>query len=646
MNIDFNWTDRDQITNYLIKRYGDDSVALLATYQTFKGKSIVRELGRVLGLPKEDIDTIVREPHASNKHHPLSHSIFKYGRALQGFPQHLSIHAGGLIIAKNELSRYGSRQLMPKGFAITQFDMHHASQMGFHKLDILSQRGIGHIGDAVKIVRQNKGSIIKIHDLHLIKNDRLTLRQLASGDALGCFYIESPAMRGLLHKLKCNSYPDLIAAASIIRPGVAKSGMMQAYIRRRLGARFSYLHPVLANLKDTFGIMVYQEDVMQVVSAFAGFDLYQADMLRRLMTGKQKDRSVLTKLRSTFVRSALSRGHQRSLVLEIWRQIQSFSGYAFCKAHSATYAAESMQSLYLKAHYPAEFLVAVINNFGGFYSTEVYVRALQKVAQVHPPCLNRSKYLTSISGDDVYLGFVHVKGLQKSTVRIIADARAKHGWFRTLAGAMKRLQISLAQWQLLISVGAMAFTKREKYDLHREVLRVSNSGENQTATLFDVEVPDCTGVHDPESSHQTALDEMATLGFSLDSPFRLLREALAPNIVLASQMTAYQNRQVQMAGYFIIHKPVTTANGKHMCFAAFEDPQGDYFDTIHFPAVLDKYPLHGRGLYLLEGKVVTEFDFPSLEVQALQRLPIADIDHQKDEDHYATFRRSQPMGPI
>ena len=229
-DIDFSWDERDDVTDYIFKRYGKEHTALLATYNTFKGKSIIRELGKVFGLPKADIDLIVDYPMDTDRHHHFAKHIFRFGKLIEGFPNYLSIHAGGILISEKPLNYHTALQLMPKGFPIVHFDMYGAEDIGYHKYDVLSQRGLGHIKDAVKLVEINQGKAIDIHKVEEIKNDRNVRRQLKSGQCIGCFYIESPAMRGLLTKLKCDNYIHLVAASSIIRPGVAKSGMMREYI--------------------------------------------------------------------------------------------------------------------------------------------------------------------------------------------------------------------------------------------------------------------------------------------------------------------------------------------------------------------------------------------------------------------------------
>ncbi len=623
-DLDFNWSDRDVLLTYMHDRYGHDRVALLATYQTFKGRAIVRELGKVLGLTKKQMDVIVNQPMAQHKHHPMADRIFQWGRAIQQFPSHLSIHAGGVIIGAKPITTFGAKQPMPKGFSVSQFDMRHAEMIGFHKYDVLSQRGLGHIRDTMDAVAGKQGLRLDLRQMDMVNQDRQTLLQLASGDALGCFYIESPAMRGLLTKLRCRNYLDLVAASSVIRPGVAKSGMMQTYLRRRQGQPYHYLHPVMENLSDTYGVMIYQEDVMLVVHQFAGFDLHHSDLLRRLMTGKQKDRTTLRHLRHKFFKAARARGHDKKVTAELWRQIKSFSGYAFCKAHSATYAAESMQSLYLKAHYPVEFLVAVINNFGGYYRTEVYFRGLQKHgAQLHLPCLNASRYLTYCQGIDVQLGLVHIKHLRRSTVEKIADAR-REGQLLTLDDTLDRIAITTQQWMILIDAGALDFLQLRRAAMHRAVLL--RQRYSRQSSLFDrplTVVPD-----DGEEAISRARSEWRSFGFTLHSPFRWLESHHLLDTITAAEMSSYANRYVYMVGYYVIHKPVTTDKGEHMCYGTFWDQKLDFFDTVHPPSMIDTMPALEEGMFYLEGKILLSFGFPTLEAKKVTRLPMP---YQEDE---------------
>ena len=624
-DIDFSWDERDDVTDYIFKRYGKEHTALLATYNTFKGKSIIRELGKVLGLPKSDIDLIVSEPHATDRHHPFARHIFKYGKLIEGFPNHLSIHAGGILISEEPLSYHTALQMMPKGFAISHFDMYGAEDLHFHKYDILSQRGLGHIKDAVTLIAQNQGRAVDIHSVEKIKQDMKVRKQLKSGKCIGCFYIESPAMRGLLSKLRCDNYVSLVAASSIIRPGVAKSGMMREYIHRfHHPESFTYIHPIFEeHLGETYGVMVYQEDVMKIVHHFAGLDLDESDVLRRIMSGKKKSSDTFYELREKYFRNCEQRGYPEALALEVWRQVESFSGYSFCKAHSASFAVESFQSLYLKTYYPKEFMVAVINNFGGFYSTEVYVHEARMCgANIEAPCINHSTYLTTIYGDDIYIGFCHIHSLEKKVAMRIIHEREDSGNFISLDDFVSRIDISKEQLELLIRIGAFRFTGHNKYALMWEKNAVHNPQvkHNGSGYLFGMDSEDYDLPVLEETDHEQAFDEMELLGFPLCSPFRLLQTEFRGDLQV-QELGQSIGRRVRMVGYFIARKNVTTSNRKLMNFGTWIDSEGAFFDTTHFPPSLARYPFRGKGCYLIEGKVVEDFGFPSLEVDKMERLP-------------------------
>ncbi len=623
-DIDFSWDERDDVTDYIFKRYGKEHTALLATYNTFKGKSIIRELGKVFGLPKADIDLIVNEPLATEKHHSFAKYIFRFGKLIEGFPNYLSIHAGGILISEESLFYHTSIQMMPKGFPVTHFDMYGAEDLEFHKYDILSQRGLGHIKDAVKLVASNQGKAVDVRNVELIKQDLQVRKQLKSGQCIGCFYIESPAMRGLLTKLACDNYVQLVAASSIIRPGVAKSGMMREYISRFHDPdSFTYIHPIFEeHLGETYGVMVYQEDVMKIVHHFAGLELDESDVLRRIMTGKKKSSDTFTRLREKYFSNCKQRAYPDDLTQEVWRQIESFSGYSFCKAHSASFAVESFQSLYLKTYYPKEFMVAVINNFGGFYNTEIYVHEARMCgAKIEAPCINHSRYLTHIYGDEIYIGFVHVAQLERRLVQKILNERDDNGSFQGLNDFVSRLDVSKEQLEILIRVGAFRFTGLNKYALMWEKNAVHNPAirRNRSAHLFGVEEEDFDLPIMEEDVYEQAFDEIELLGFPLCSPFDLVETEFRGDIS-SEDMVLNLGKRIRMVGYFVTRKNVTTSNRKLMNFGTWLDCKGKFFDSTHFPPSLARYPFKGKGCYVLTGKIVEDFGFPSIEVDKMEKL--------------------------
>ena len=623
-DIDYSWKDRDEVIRYILKRYQQTHTAMIATYSTFKDKAAIRELGKVFGLPKREIDQLVHvrgnPPSDMNK---TAKQVLHYAKLITGFPNHLSVHAGGILIGEKPIHAFSATDIPPKGFPITHFDMYVAEDIGLYKFDVLSQRGLGHIKMAVELVAENQGKVIDIHQVEKFKKDEKTREMLAQGQTMGCFYVESPAMRSLLKKLHCGNYLTLVAASSIIRPGVARSGMMQAYIRRHNGEAFNYPHPRMRELlADTYGIMVYQEDVIKVVHGYAGLSLAEADMLRRAMSGKSRHKNEFELIKGRFLDACKAKGYPQSVNEEIWRQIESFAGYSFSKAHSASFAVESFQSLYLKAYYPLEFMTAVINNFGGFYDTEIYVREARMAgATIHLPCVNTSTYYTRIIGRDIYLGFIHIKDQTTKIAQGIATERERRGTFTDMADFARRLPVSIEQLTILIRIGAFRFTATSKPALLWEMrLYVKRNYAGQADVLFppetrQFELPELT-----TSALEDAYDEMELLGFPLCSPFKLI-PPIPENAALihVRDFPQYENRVVHILGYYVCAKTTATVKGERMQFANFLDREGHMFDVTRFPNIVKQYPMIDRGIYLITGKVVNEFGHHSMEMTAMKK---------------------------
>ena len=625
-DIDFSWKDRDGVIDYIFKRYGEQHVALLGMYNTFQYNAILRELAKVFGLPKHEVDAIAANPDAQLSEDKIQRYILYYGSLLQNFPNYPSIHPGGMLISEEPIYQYSALEMPPKGFATTQIDMFVAEKVGLYKLDILSQRGLGHIKECIQLVRQNKGVSIDIHDVEGFKKDEMVAEQIRRADTIGCFYIESPAMRQLLKKLRCDDYITLVAASSIIRPGVAQSGMMREYIYRFHNPdKFEYLHSKMKELlEETYGVMVFQEDVIKVAHHFAGLDMGEADVLRRAMSGKYRGRKEFDRIREQFFVNCKELGHPEDIAREVWRQIESFGGYSFSKAHSASFAVESYQSLYLKTYYPMEFMVAVINNFGGFYSAELYFHELRRAgARVHAPCVNNSDDLTNIEGKDVYIGLVHIKSLEKGVVTTILEERSRQGLFLHLQDFISRTGIHPEQLNILIRVGALRFTNKNKKELLWEAnflsKRVDRSISGSSEALFpekpiEFKLPQL--YHTPM---EDAMDEKELLDFPLCDPFELV-DADPSEYTSARNLAACIGKTVDVLVYYITQKPVRTKNGQLMYFGTFIDSNGDWVDSVHFPDTAQKHRLTGRGYYHMRGKVVEEFGVYSLEVNWLRKV--------------------------
>ena len=403
--------------------------------------------------------------------------------------------------------------------------------------------------------------------------------------------------------------------------------MMREYIHRfHHPDDFEYIHPVMKEqLAETYGVMVYQEDVLKVCHHFAGLDLADSDVLRRAMSGKFRGKEEFDRIVKKFFKNCKSYGYPDEISREVWRQIESFAGYSFSKAHSASYAVESFQSLYLKAHYPLEFMVAVINNFGGFYHRWVYFyEARRWGAELMLPCVNHSRYKTRITGKKVYTGFIHVEGLERGIGHTIPEEREKNGAFCSLEDFIGRVHTGIEQLVLLIRTGAFNFTGKPKSHLLWEahLFLGKKSLTSAGPTLFRQEAKEYKLPRLEKSKLEDAYDELELVGFPLTMSWFEMLQKPVNGVVRAADMLKHCGRKVQMAGLLVTVKYVRTIKREIMHFAAFLDDQGEFFDSTHFPDILKRYPFRGNGVYLLYGKIVEEFGFPGLEVERMIKLPL------------------------
>ncbi|MGE8426317.1 MAG: DNA polymerase III subunit alpha [Sphingobacterium sp.] len=627
-DIDFSWNERDDIYKYIFTKYKGPHTALMGAMSTFKGRSILRELGKIYGLPKGEIDRLVHEPaNMLNKNEVTNMILSVFGR-LEDFPNQRTIHASGVLISEQPLTCYSALDYPPKGLPTVQYDMYVAEEIGFEKFDILSQRGLGHIKDCREIVLQNTGQVISTESPKRFFKDPKIAQQLRSAKTIGCFYIESPAMRQLITKLKCDDYLTLVAASSIIRPGVASSGMMAEFIKRHHDPSLvQYPHPVFKEqLEETYGVMVYQEDVMKIANAYGGLDMADADVLRRMMSGKYRSKDHLVLIHDKYFANCKAKGYPEDVSREIWRQMESFAGYSFNKAHSASFAVESYQSLFLKTYYPLEFMVSVLNNYGGFYNAKVYINeAKVSGATICLPCVNTSGFQTTIQGKDIYLGFDRLLNMENGLANRIAPEREHNGKYGGLENFVIRTGASLEQLIILIRVGAFRFLGVGKKELLWEAhLLLSNDKKEQSRGMVLFESMSRKPVL-PKLVHSVLedyYDEIELIGFVVSgSSFDLARSEYRGECK-AKDLLKFLGRTIRIVGDFVTDKTVKTKHGTYMKFGTFLDVDGDFFDTVHFPPSLAAFPLREWGLYLIEGRVVEEFGCPAIEVSRCGKMPL------------------------
>ena len=623
-DIDFSWKDRPEITQFIFDEF--KHVALLGTYITFQYKGAVRELGKVFGLPKFEIDQLSEGDYQHEKLDDLNQLVLKYAQYIQGMPNYISIHASGILISEKNLHYYSATDLPPKGFPTVQFDMIIAEDIGLYKFDILGQRGLAKIKDALEIIEYNQPDHPKfdIHDIDKLKKDPTINTLIREAKCMGSFYVESPAMRMLLTKLQTDNYIGLVAASSIIRPGVAKSGMMREYILRTHDIeRRKNSHPLMHDLmNDTFGIMVYQEDVIKVAHYFAKLTLEEADVLRRGMSGKFRSRKEFKDVQQKFIDNCKTQGYTEELTFEIWNQVASFAGYAFPKGHSASYAVESYQSLYLKAYYPLEYMVATLNNGGGFYKPEIYLHEIKMIGgDIQLPCINTSNYEYILSGNKVFIGFSTLRNLDTCTCEAILKERQEYGSFEDLENFMDRLSISIEQISILIKIEAFRFTGKNSHELlweaHIKLNHTPPEVINQTLLFKEKD----TKFKLPTlqvSQLEAAFEQIESFGFPLCGYYELLSEPMG-NTTGAKDLNRYLNKHIDIYGYLITIKNAKTHTGKRMIFGTFLDQHGAVFDAVLFPNIAAKYRLKYKGIYRLYGKVVEEFEYLSIEVLKIRR---------------------------
>ncbi|MCB0395728.1 MAG: DNA polymerase III subunit alpha [Flavobacteriales bacterium] len=649
-DIDFCSGDREHITRYIFDRHGWKHTALLGSYNTFQYRSVIREIGKVFGLPAAEIDKLqaIDNPGQADD---MGRLVLQYSQLIHNLPRHLSVHSSGIIISQDPLNCYTATLIPPKGFPTTHFSMLEAEDLGYAKFDILGQRGLSKIRDAVSLISERTGTHIDIHEVNKFKEDEQVRKLLRKGMAIGCFYIESPAMRMLLTKLQADDYLRLVAASSIIRPGVSKSGMMGEYILRyrhpeyREAAR-EKLPELYDLLKETYGVMVYQEDVIKVAHYFAGLTLGEADILRRGMSWKFKQRNEFHKVQGKFFSNCRAKGYAEAVIHDIWRQIESFANYAFAKGHSASYAVESFQALYLKAHYPLEYLTATINNGGGFYRPELYIHEMRMLGgKVVPPCINLSNHEAILHQQTLYLGLGMIKGLDDATIHQILRNRNTYGPFGDLQDLVNKTPLSLEQLRILIRANALRFTGKEKKELlwNAHLLLGYRKKKQPSLTLFEERAKDYSL---PALFHhplEEVYDEIELLGFPLQtSPFELA-QALPEDKLTAKDLPFHVDKTVEITGYLIHVKRTATSQNDAMSFGTFLDREGNWIDTVQFPDIERRYPFKGPGCYKITGKVTDDFGFIAIETKALHRLEYQHIDEVPARLKLpSSYGRSQP----
>jgi error-prone DNA polymerase len=509
---------------------------------------------------------------------------------------------------------------------IIQWEKDQAEAAGLVKIDLLGNRSLAVIRDTLEAIRVNTGRNISYAHLNPL-DDPATQRLIARGDTMGVFYVESPAMRQLQQMTGRGDYDHLVIHSSIIRP--AANQYILEYVERLKGAPYKSIHPLLDEvLTETYGIMVYQEDVSQIAMKLAGFDAAEADTLRKVLSKKSKER--LADYRNRFYKGCRRRGVSRQVIDAVWEMIESFGGYSFCKPHSASYALVSFKSAYLKAHYPAEFMAAVISNGGGYYSTYAYISEARRLGlQVLGPDVNASDIHYRGKDRTLRVGLMQLQGIVQDVLETIVKERQRNGPFRCLDDFCQRTTPEPSAARILVQSGALDSIAG---GLNRPQMLWRFYGEGRDKAVGDsfsllpngavsVEWPQ---VQDYDRSTKLS-HERETLGCILSvHPLRLYSRKIAASvrrIVTANQLHRYVGQMVTLATWSITGKEVITRNGDPMEFVSFEDETA-IFETTIFPKAYQRFCqiLDMHRAYLLTGRVHEQHGAVSVNVEHIRRL--------------------------
>lgn len=652
IDLDICWRRRDEVIDYVYKKYGDERVAMICTFNTFQARSALRDVAKTFGLTEDEINDIVRQlPHykASDvrtvvkflpecrylrlDQEPLK-SILEISEQLDAYPRHLSIHSGGLVIAPEPLTHFVPLQRSTKGILITQYDMHPIEDLGLIKMDLLGHRSLTVIQETVNMVRENRGIMLDIE--HLPDPDPLTADLIRNGRTIGCFQIESPAMRALLKATRADSTDMLIKTLSLVRPGPSGSGMKKHFIDRHRGLEETvHLHPSLETvLGDTYGVMLYQEDILKVAHVIAGLTLGEADGLRRAMTKKRSPHEMAKSMKG-FIEKAIANGVAEQQAEEIWGLMSNFAEYSYCKAHASTYGELSYQCTYLKAHFPAEFMAGVLSNRGGFYHPAVYIEEARRCGvRIIPPAVNKSRFEYSVEDMSIRMGFVEIRNLTHSAVQGLLAAR-KAAPFESFCDLCQRAHLTYADADILIQSGAcdeLGHTRPEMlWELKMLHAKTSKPSQNNTPAQSELSVISQAHVHPqlpslPDYSLKKCVDlEWTSLSMPLSvSPIGHYVSELAGHLegqlVLSTDMASYSGHRVRMVGWVIAERRVGLKGKGCMKFLTCEDPEG-VFEAVLFPAAYQQFGhlLTSQGPFFISGDIQEENGYHTLIVTALER---------------------------
>ncbi len=637
IDIDFSWDERDAVLAEVLGEHRGHS-AMVCNHIFFKPRMAIRETAKAFGMPAFEISRLTKRlpwfykgrgslceqlrQVPSLKDQDFSApwpEIIGLADGLIGIPRYLSVHPGGVVLTPKKISDYVPVERAAKGVSIIQWEKDGTEESGLVKIDLLGNRSLGVIRDC--IVRLKEDGIEFDESLWSPEEDTATQKAISEGRTMGCFYIESPAMRLLQKKAGCGDFEQLVLQSSIIRP--AANEFIREYVRRLHGGSWEPLHEKMGDVLDeTFGLMVYQEDVSKTAVALAGFSHARADGFRKVLSKKDKE-IKLRDYREEFFKGCLSNGVDSKSIEKIWQMMMSFDGYSFCKPHSASYAKVSFQAAYLKTHFPAEFMAAVISNQGGYYSVFAYVSEAKRmgVKIVHPD-VNRSEPHWFGRDQEILVGLQAVKGVSADLIKRICDRRDEKKY---VSGAdfFARARPAEDEARMLIHAGALDSlqTTANRTRLLWELACFCRLQKTmQSMSLFGVSLPTPPSLSQADEREELRR-EYRVLGFLCGRhPIGFFSKARRDG-VLARQLNGFVGKEVRFVGWLLTGKLVSTKMGEAMEFLTFEDETG-IVETVFFPKTYRRYAhlLASGRPYILVGTVEQDFGAVTLSVKKMYEV--------------------------
>ncbi|MDH3936991.1 MAG: DNA polymerase III subunit alpha, partial [candidate division Zixibacteria bacterium] len=642
IDIDFADRGRDEIIQYVIEKYGEKNVCQIITFGTMAARAVVRDVGRVLAIPYGEVDKIAKMiplavdmtlDKALKQSSELAELVEKdqrinklidYSRTLEGLARHCSTHAAGVVIAPSALTDYVPLFKGSKDEITTQFDMKMVEEIGLLKMDFLGLRTLTVIDDAVRMVHENYPDV-KLDIENLPLDDPKVFKLFATGMTIGIFQFESSGMRDYLRKLKPETFADITAMNALYRPGPLDSGMIDQYIDCKRGAaNIKYLHPDLERiLKDTYGVIVFQEQVLKIANVLAGYSMGTADLLRKAM-GK-KDAALMAAQKREFLNGAEARKVDKKIATEMFEQIETFARYGFNKAHATCYALVAYQTAWLKQYYPREYMASLmtseINDSDRIYQLLEECRRMQ--IKVLPPDVNESTIDFTVVDSNIRFGLQAVKNVGVGPAKAVVDERLTEGRFGDLADLVSRVpikSINRRTMESLIAAGAcdsLNGNRHQKFDAVETMLDYGHRVAENSAThdLFAVDgaladrvAPPLKDLAEWSTSDRLA-KEKQMLGYYVSGhPLDRYRDELDSfaSFKTIDLHNAADGREVTVGGIIGVLKSMTDKKGNLMAFATLEDFSGSV-ELIIFSDCFEKHRESAQvdQMVLVTGRVST-----------------------------------------